>query len=345
MSIIKAKNLFIMELSGESYDRGHKYGEVCKNLIARMVEEQFYQEFSGRLTKDEMLKRARKYVPFIQSYSPEIADELKGIADGSGRLYDEIVMVNALEERDAFARCTSFAATGKATKDGETYAGQSWDGMEKEWWGGEFGLLFKVRRKNGPDILDYTNPGILAGAGLNSKGISVNWNTVQQVKLTAGVPSYIIVAEVLKQKTIGEALDAVLRADRAGCFNLVITDDTELYAVEATPDDIDVSYSEYMGHANHFVSDKFRLRQNVEYSGSIVRYNRMNRLLKENYGEIDLQTCMGFLRDHVNYPSSICWHPGNGWMTLDSWVSIPSKREFWIVHGQPCENEFGKFGF
>ena len=168
--------------------------------------------------------------------------------------------------------------------------------------------------------------------------------------MTTGVPTYIIVAEILRQETLGDALDAVLRADRAGCFNFVITDDTELYAIEATPNDVDVFYSgEYMGHANHFVSDRFRSKQSTESSSSIVRHNRMNRLLKENFGEIDLQTCMSFFRDHVNYPSSICCHPVDDpdpkqrWLTLDSWISIPSKREFWIAHGSPCENEFTRF--
>jgi len=350
---MKAKGLLTMELRGEPYDRGHKYGEACKKLIARMIDVQFYDEFSGRLTKDQMLKHARKHEPFIQDYSPEIAEELKGIADGSSRSYDEIVMINALEEKRAFglSRCTAFAATGRATKDGKTYAGQTWDGQEKEWWGGEFGLLFKIRRKNGPDILDYTNPGLLAAAGLNSKGISLNWNTMPQLELTAGVPAYIIVAEILKQRTIGEALDAVRRANRAGYFNFVITDSTELYDVEGTPSDLDISYSgEHIGHANHFVSERFCSKQNTGVSScSIVRHNRMNRLLKENCGKIDLQTCMSFLRDHVNYPHSICYHPGDDpdptqrWLTLDSWISIPSKKEFWIAHGFPCESEFKKF--
>ena len=353
--IIVAKDLFTMDLSGEPYDRGFKYGEVCKNLVARMIEEQFYQEFSGRLTKDQLLRYARKYEPFIKDYSPEIADELKGMAEGSGRSYEEIIMVNALEERSAFehSRCTAFAATGNATRKGETYAGQTWDGIENEWWDGELSLLFKVRRKNGPDILDYTNPGILACAGLNSNGISINWNTVPQKEMIAGVPSYIIVAEVLKQKTLGEALDAVRRANRAGYFNFVITNETELYDVEATPSDLDISYSgECIGHANHFVSDMFRSTQNVGVTAcSIIRHNRMNRLLRENRGKIDLETCMSFMRDHVDYPSSICHHPGDDLdpkqrgLTLDSWISVPSKREFWIAHGSPCENEFVRFTF
>ena len=351
---MRSKELFTMDLTGGPHDRGFIYGEACKDLIARMIDEQFYQEFSGRLTRDQLLKHARKYVPFIESYSPETADELKGMAEGSGRLHEEIVMINALEERDAFsnAHCTTFAATGKATKDGETYEGQSWDGIESEWWEGEMGLLFRVRRKLGPDILNYTNPGILSCAGLNSSGIGVNWNTVPQKNPTIGVPSYLIVAEILRQKTVGEALDAVRRADRAGYFNFIITDDTELYDIEATPTDLDISYStDYIGRANHFVSEKFRDSENVDVStGSIIRHNRMNRLLKENSGKIDLQTCMNILRDHVNYPSSICCHPGEDpnpkqrGLTLDAWISIPSKKEIWVAHGSPCKNEFVKYG-
>ena len=348
-----SRDLYTMDLRGEPYERGFQYGEACKSLVARMIEEQFYEEFKGRLTKDQLLRHARKYEPFIRDYSPEIAEELRGVAEGAGRPYDEIVMINALEERDGFERhhCTAFAATGDATKNGETYAGQSWDGIEKEWWDGDISLLFRVRRKNGPDVMDYTNPGILACAGLNSHGITINWNTVPHRELSVGVPSYIIVAEVLKQKTLGDALDAVLGARRAGYFNFVITDESELYSLEATPSDVDVAYSsECIGHANHYVSDRFRTTQNVDVSSSsIVRHNRINRLLREKHGNIDLHACMGFLRDHVNFPSSICCHPTDDpdpkqrGLSLDSWVSIPAKREFWIAHGSPCKNEFVRF--
>ena len=353
VGVMQGKSLFTMELSGGPYERGFQYGEACKKLIARMIDEQFYQELAGKRTKDQLLRHARKYEPFIQEYSPEIADELKGMAEGSGRSYDEIVMMNALEERSDFehSNCTTFAATGKATLGGETYTGQSWDGIESEWWDGEMGLLLKIRRKEGPDVIDYTNPGILACAGMNSNGVSVHWNTVPQKEMAPGVPTYLIVAEILKQKTVGDALDAVLRAKRAGYFNFVIADKTELYDVEATPGDLDISYSgEFIGHANHFVSDKFGSTHNAGMTAcSIVRHNRMNRLLKENYGKIDLQTCMDIMRDHVRHPLSICCHPGDDpdpksrGLTLDAWICIPSKREFWISHGSPCENEFVRF--
>jgi len=352
IAIPRGKRLSTLELSGGAYERGQKYGEQFKRLIVRMIEERFYKEFQGKATKHQLTRRAKKYALFIEEYSPEITEELKGIADGSRRSYEEIVMVNADEERNAFSarHCTAFAATNGATKDGRTYIGQNWDTLESMWWDGEFSLLFTVRRKEGVDILDYTNPGILACAGVNSKGISICWNTVPRLELKVGVPTYIIVAEVLRQKTIGDAIDAVIRAKRAGCFNFLIADETELYDIEATPTDIDIAYNdEYLAHANHFVSQKFYSKQmipngDIGMASTIVRHNRMQTLLKQKFGQIGLDDCKGFLKEHVNYPASICRHTSDGF-TLDSWVIVPAEKEIWIAHGPPCQNEFQRHTF
>jgi isopenicillin-N N-acyltransferase-like protein len=349
------RGLLVLELSGSSYERGYEYGARCRSRIARMIEEEFYKEFSGRLSREQLIKYAKKYVPFIEDYSPELAEELRGVADGSGFLYEEIVMINALEEREGFVRnCTAFAATGCSTENGETYHGQNWDGLEWEWFDGEVSLFFKIKRKDGPDILNYTNPGILTCAGLNSNGVGISWTSVPRLELRIGVPTYIIVAEVLRQKTIGDALNAVLRAERAGCFHFIITDKTEIYSIEATPNDIDIVYSdECVAHANHYISDKFYAKQNISQlkTDTFIRYNRMKRLLRENFGRINLEACFSFLRDHVNYPYSICKHPDEKvadkfrGLTLDSWVAVPSKGEFWLAHGSPCKNNFIKYTF
>jgi len=352
VAILKGKRLSTLELSGGAFERGQVYGARFKPLIARNVEELWYKGFEGKVSKDQLIRHAKRYAPFIEDYSAEIAEELRGIADGSGRSYEEIVMVNADEEKKAFGGnlCTAFAATGSATKDGRTYLGQNWDTPESLWWDGEFGQLITVKRKEGVNILDYTNPGILASAGVNSNGIGICWNTVPRLDLKIGVPTYIIVAEVLKQKTIGDALNAVIRAERAGCFNFVIADETELYDIEATPTDIDIAYSdEYIAHANHFVSQKFYSKQKIPnddigMASTIVRQNRMNTLIKQKLGHIGLEEGKEFLRDHVNYPAGICRHPNAG-LSLDSWVISPADREIWIAHGPPCQDEFRRYAF
>jgi isopenicillin-N N-acyltransferase-like protein len=364
------RELEVIGISGEASDRGDQIGTKYRDYIAEFVA-RFYEKFNalGITSKDEVLQHIGKYIPYIKDYSPEIAAEIGGVARGAERAYEEIIMLNLLEEVDvslgikesglsmASSRCTAFAATGKATANGETYLGQSWD-TDLESLEHDEGQLFNVKRNSEPDLLVYTYPGMLAAAGLNSAGIGISWNTVPPLEFKVGVPTYLIVAEILRQKTIGDAIAAILRANRAGCFNFVLADESEIYDIEATPSDVDITYyDKYMGHANHFISSKFKDRQVLSGRGasaawacSFVRHNRMNKLLSDHCDSIDLNACMDALRDHVNYPKSICRHPDpaesnpekNG-ITEASWVMVPAKREWWISYGPPCQNKFIKY--
>lgn len=365
-----ANDLLVLGLSGSYHDIGYEYGKARGNAIARWLKQFQYELFLKKVGKDQMIRHAKKHVPFIEEYSPELIEMILGIAEATGRPFEEIVLINMDEEKGMFEKmgCTAFAVTGMATKTGEAFHGQTWEGIIDLYWGGKMSSLLKVRPKKGVKSLNYTMPGFLGCAGLNEKGIGLSWNTVPRIELTVGVPTYIICAEILRQKSIGDALYACLRAKRAGCFNFIITDESEIYNVEATPKDIDVSSSnEYIGHANHYVSEKFKDKQDLglKPSSTITRHFRINRLLKEKCGSIDLNECMSFLQDHSNYPHSICSHPTieydedaedmpwpieekelwNHSYVLAGWVIAPVRKEFWIAHGSPCKHEFKRYDF
>jgi len=346
----------VTEISGKAFDRGYQYGTKFKQVITDFTEAFLYGTdpigFSN-LSRDQAVRYAKKYVPYIEDYSPDLAEQVRGVAEGSGRLYEEIVLVNLMEERLGLigTGCTGFAATGKATTTGEAYLGQNWDANVESV---KMNSVFLLREKPdvGPDILVYTYAGNVANAGMNSNGVAISWTSVPRLEYQVGVPTYLIVAEILRQKRIGNAVEAVLRAKRAGCFQFFIGDATETYSVEATPSDVDISYStRYIGHSNHYTSEKFRMKQDMsKLSGSTInRCNRMTRLLEENCGRIDLNICISALRDHVNYPHSICQHPmqeeKKTGVTYDSWVMIPAEKEWWFARGPPCLNEYKKYSF
>ncbi|MEM1515454.1 MAG: C45 family peptidase, partial [Candidatus Bathyarchaeia archaeon] len=348
-----------LELSGSMNEIGYKLGVKCKSSIDRFLE-WFYEEFQGKITKEQALRHAKKHIPFIEEYCPITAEEMRGIAEGSGRTYEEITLISLHEEIQSFTerRCTAFAATGEATLGNDTYIGQNWDADLISYRDGEFPLLLNVKPDTGPNYLAYAYPGMPAGAGLNSYGIGLSWNSVPRLELTIGVPTYTIIAEILHQKTIGDALGIIIKVKRAGCFNFIIGDeDGEIYDVEATPSDLDIYYSDrYIGHANHYISEALRRKQkwaDLSFGGknpdTLIRHNRMNKFLKQKCGKIDLKVCMDFLKDHVNYPNSICRHPDSQLepkkqtITYDSWVMITNKKEWWIAHGPPCGNEFKKY--
>ena len=352
--MVTATQIRIVELSGKPYNRGFEHGVKLKDSISRLAN-MFYSIYSEKykLSKEDILRRASKYIPFIEEYSPSIAEEIKGIAEGSEKKLEEIAMIVAYYEiydRLAFALgCTSFAITANATVDGSTYIGQNWDDDINWYWKGEMPVLLKERCDPGPNLLAYTYPGIPAAAGINSEGICLSWNTMHCEESKVGVPTYVILTELLHQKRIGDALGAIMRADRAESFNFVIGDiNGEIYDVEATPSDVDIQYSnKHIGHANNFLSTKLNIKKDLiaaNLPDTIIRANRMNKLLDQRYGTFDLEKTTELLKDHINYPKSICRHPApeeafQG-VTWDSWVMIPAKREMWLCHGNPCQNEF-----
>ena len=351
-----ANEIKVYEVSGTAHDTGFQQGEMFKADIERIVE-QFYQIYDGfKLSKDQVLRRAMRYVPFIEDYSPEIAEEMKGIAEGSGKDLAEVAMIVAYYEiydRVAFTSgCTSLGVSPQYTKDNEAYVAQNWDDDVNWYWDGDMPRLLKKRRKTGPDVLAYTYPGMPAGAGMNSYGIGLCWNTMHCEKSKVGVPTYVILTEVLHQKRIDDALGAILRVERAESFNYVMgSKEGEIYNVEANPEIYDIQYVETcMGHANHFVSKKIPVKKDIIVDmipDTIVRHNRMNKLLNMKAGEIELKECMTILSDHVNYPNSICRHyiPGEKFemKTFDSIVLALSKGEMWLAHGNPCETEYKKY--
>ena len=75
----------IVEFTGSAHERGFQYGEKFADNISEMLDRSygFYND-AANLSKDEMLKTAGKFWPFIEEYSGEIAEELKGCVRGLG---------------------------------------------------------------------------------------------------------------------------------------------------------------------------------------------------------------------------------------------------------------------
>jgi isopenicillin-N N-acyltransferase-like protein len=347
------------EFSGEPYERGYSYGEACREGISRFLKESFYDAFTLGMTseasKEQMLLFAKRYTPYIEAYSPEIYEQMKGIADGSGKTLEEITLLflheesPILGEKEFMRHCTVIAATGAATIGGETYVSQNWDESYEDFWEGDKPLLLYERKKSGPDVLAWTYPGLLGAAGMNSEGLSITWTSTPRAPFEIGVPTYVIIAEILRRKSIDEALEAIIKAKRAGSFKLTIADgNSEIYVVEATPRHHHLIYvDEFYGYHADFESDDIRKEippHRVDVPIFVVPANRVRKLLRMAHGKLDMDVIRSMLCDQY-----ICCHPTlkegrwTGYITWASWTMVPSKREWWIAHGPPCQNEPRKY--
>jgi len=102
------------------------------------------------------------------------------------------------------------------------------------------------------------------------------------------------------------------------------------------------------GHANHYESPQLQhLDMEPEIlPDTLVRSGRMYQLLKAKFGKLDLEAVKEVMRDHANYPNSICRHDdGRGGMlsTLSALIYRPEDRLMLATYGTPCTSPFQEF--
>ena len=121
-------------------------------------------------------------MPSIEKFDPTYIEEMRGIAEGANEPFAAVVLMNARTEMVAAARqeqeakqvpdgCTAALALPEASADGVLLHGQNWDWRAEC---AETGVLLRIHRDDGPDILTFTEAGGLARSGLNSAGIGAH---------------------------------------------------------------------------------------------------------------------------------------------------------------------------
>jgi isopenicillin-N N-acyltransferase-like protein len=158
------------------------------------------------------------------------------------------------------------------------------------------------------------------------------------------VPRLLIARAILAARRLGEAMDACLLPLRASNYNNVIANpDGEIYNMEGSATDCEPIYIDenIMAHTNHYLSwpmRRFEAHRNY-IGGSIIRYNRAIRLLRENYGRLSPELFQKLLTDHANYPTSICKHAGTT-VTVFSIIINLNELRAWIGRGRPCQTTY-----
>lgn len=121
----------LIEITAETpFERGVQYGRQAVDRIGICIE--YYKESFKKqgFTWDEAKAYAMGYVPVIEESMPEILEEAKGLASGSGRELAEIMAVNCRYEISKISKpeeCTTAAVLPEASRGGKTYAVKNWD--------------------------------------------------------------------------------------------------------------------------------------------------------------------------------------------------------------------------
>jgi isopenicillin-N N-acyltransferase-like protein len=345
----------LIKVTGSHRDIGRQIGEAFPEKIrhgldnARKLLDDAYEQIE--LTWDGAQIQARKYLPFAQERYPQYVEEIMGIAEGAAVSFEDLVVLNAMEAvtTDALhlTRCTSFAVSSDRTVDGHVLVGHNEDWLPED----ESDIfVIHARPDDEPPFLAITYGGLLPNIGFNAHGIAQLCDTVYPNDPRIGIPRLVVSRAVLAARTPSEAIRSMLVSHRAAGYNhLLVHESGEMYNVEVSARRFEIIYGQEgcLAHTNHYLTPKMQEIENDpdELIASRVRFFRATRLLKR-VPLHSIKTLQAILKDHVNYPDSICNHsvedidPLDRENTICSIVLDLTAREMHITWGNPCENPY-----
>ncbi|OIQ51416.1 Acyl-coenzyme A:6-aminopenicillanic acid acyl-transferase [Pseudodesulfovibrio hydrargyri] len=355
----------VIELSGTPFEMGRAHGRALRYLIVDFVESvtsvhRMNNAFIS-VDKDRLETFCMKNLGFLEKFSPDLVEEMRGIAEGAGVTFREILYLNSFLELedlrapgiggtvlpDGLWGCTTFNVTREAGEGGRAYIGQTYD-MEKYYE--KFLCLLRILPESGPAQLVVSFAGILGLNGMNSAGVGAVINKVTATDARPGVVYPFIMRKALVSERIGDALGAAIFSPRAGGINYQFAGGGAAFCAETSAAyyqllDIDGS----IAHTNHFVGRDMRRFETpnwLSHGGSMVRKQVADNFLKKHRGALNLEKLKELTRDHTNHPRCICAHgfpgedPKTAFHTVFAVIMDPEAGWLELCPGNPCENTY-----
>ncbi|CAH1658206.1 C45 family autoproteolytic acyltransferase/hydolase [Chelatococcus asaccharovorans] len=355
--------LVVME--GGSRDRGLQYGRAAGQCIHRGLA-LYRGEFERRgISWPQVEKICSQASEHIARYDPAIAIEIDAIAEGAELPVTAILAINARTEvinarhyrkQPAPAECSGIVALPEVTRDGTVLHGQNWDWLDAA---ADSTVVLHIRDEYGHEILGLAEAGQVARCGMNSAGLALTANGLHTDREgeTEGVCSPVIRRNVLRQKTLGEAIGVIMQSPRNYSHNFMLSHrDGMAIDLETTPSDVFwlKPRDGLLIHTNHFTSPAAlasAVDEGVRRSpDSLVREMLIEGTLSRRNGPIDPQTIMAAFMDSTDAPYGVLQPPKSektGVMesTVATIIMEPARGRMWVSRQPYLAQDFTEYAF
>ncbi|BEQ13054.1 C45 family peptidase [Desulfoferula mesophila] len=345
----------LVELAGTPSEVGRGWGQALAGPMRQGLDQILgvVQMVHGT-SRAEALALAMKLWPAATGFDPELEPFVRGQAQGAGMSLEEAWATRCGLELLFFntnlaAMCTTLAATGPATPDGQTVMGQNID-----WFTGTPLALVRIRRDDGLQQLVLPILG-LGEYTLNSAGLGCCLNGVapMQPDLRPRIPLAAYLPKAMRQSDPAQARGILEQACR-GIVSVTLGDARGgLICVEGTLDEVEVLEPKggILVHANNYRTPRFQAVDNYQmvFPDSPARTARMQQRAEELSGRLTHATLGEILSDHQGRPNSICRHPDPAVPpmlqaeSLGSFIMLPAQRVMLVAAGNPCTHEYLRY--
>ena len=303
--MVNAFPLEVLQVTGTNHEMGSEIGSHFKAKISNFINS------SDSFNEAREVIDASKYEKVLElanRHFPQYMDEIKGISDGSGVDYGDLVLLNFKYEIPMIFCSTVILKVGD-----EIILGHNEDG-ERAIEDDAFLLIAKPL--TGTPFFAYCYPGMVPGNAFsfNSHGLAMTGNYMPTPDPRIGVPRHLIDRSMLEATSINDALERALRPERASGFSYNLASLRERRAVnlETTSQGHHVSeVGDTFFHTNHYISKGLAGIGQVIGESSRIRYRQgtgmMSKILMMSEKDV-----LEILFSTENKPHSIYSSCGHG---------------------------------
>lgn len=338
------KIVFEVKESGSYYDVGLRMGRLLKTAKI----EGFPPKFSK-----ETLDKGMEWEREVQKYTPELLNELRGVAEGSGIDY-RVLATFELSPFRLQPSCLVMAISGNHTKDGYPVLARNHEWNEEA---SEELTICYTKPEGKLRSFGFTFYGMFLSrfGGMNEAGLAISSASTNFVNSGPGVMLNLATRWILDNfESTKEAVEFLKTIPKTwGTAYLLIDRDNRIAKVEAHREKTKVTYTEKGFDFVTLIFDSPEMQKYNEKSewgkwASEIHATRKEFLSKwfaQNKGTFDNTMIINALKSHErkmcthDYDEQAKVHYGICW----SWILSPGKNKARVCAGPPCKNKFRKF--
>ncbi|GAA4706320.1 C45 family autoproteolytic acyltransferase/hydolase [Phytohabitans rumicis] len=264
------------------FSRGREFGTVWRDEVRATASayEALFAAHGGcpartRAWAEEAFARTA-------DWAPQLADEMAGIASGSGLETWRIAALNARTEILAALRVTGEGECSTVVclpVDGQApRTMQTWD------WHDRFGgapILWSYDVRPGHTVRTFTEFGVLGKIGVNSAGLGAHFNILRHASDSdrIGVPVHLVARRILDDaRTVAEAADIARSARLSASTVITVVTEGAAASLELCPAGVAVvPVAGLLLHTNHFLDPSLATgeRLGTERPGTYARLEHL----------------------------------------------------------------------
>ncbi len=313
-----------IKLGGQAFERGESFGKLTQDILYQQ-EKSFIDQIREFVPSDRYLNFL-KYLTLTFNHSlgkyinEEYRNEIYGVSLSCSPDFNFVCepyerQMNYHSAHDVghvmqdymLVGCSSFAAWGSCSADGNLVVGRNFD----FYMGDDFArnrILMFCKPDSGYSFASVSWPCMIGVmSGMNEKGLTVSINAAKSAMPTSSAtPISILCREILQYaSTIDEAYQIASNRRTFVSESILIGSmaDSCAVVIEKSPEQIALRRTDslYIISTNHYLSDVFshdeRNLENIATSDSPLRYKRISELMHNKF-PIGVDDAAAILRDY-----------------------------------------------